>query len=119
MTATPRYLTDRVKQIARTRDLALVSMDDESRFGPMFHQLSFRRAIEGGLLSDYEVVIVGVADSSVGRSVHQADIVSLDGKVTDARTLASQIALAKAMRSRDLRRVISFHSRVSGAQTFA
>ena len=33
-------------------------------------------------------------------------------RVTDARTLAGQIALAKSMRKYNLRRVISFHSRV-------
>ena len=43
----------------------------------------------------------------------RGEFVTLDGeKVTDARTLAGQIALAKAMRKYDLRRVISFHSRV-------
>ena len=42
-----------------------------------------------------------------------------DGWETDARTLAAQIGLAKAMRKHKLRRVISFHSSVSKAERFA
>ena len=39
--------------------------------------------------------------------------------MTDARTLAGQIGLAKAMRRYDLHRTITFHSRVKRAQEFA
>ena len=47
-------------------------------------------------------------------------LVTRDGKkVTDARTLAGQIGLAKAMRKYDLHRAISFHSRVARAREFA
>ena len=46
--------------------------------------------------------------------------VTIDGTtVTDARTLAGQIGLVKAMRRYDLRRTISFHSRVSRAREFS
>jgi hypothetical protein len=44
----------------------------------------------------------------------------MDGtEVTDARTLAGQIGLAKAMRRYDLNRTITFHSRVKRAREFA
>ena len=39
--------------------------------------------------------------------------------MTDARTLAGQIGLAKAMRRYDLHRTITFHSRVKRAREFA
>ena len=45
------------------------------------------------------------------------EFVTPDGeKVTDARTLAGQIGLAKAMRKYDLHRIITFHSRVKRRQ---
>ena len=47
-------------------------------------------------------------------------LVTRDGTTIDnAATLAGQIGLAKAMRKYDLRRVISFHSRVKRAREFA
>ena len=41
-----------------------------------------------------------------------------DGMQTDARTLAAQIGLAKAMRQHDLRKIITFHSSVAKASRF-
>ena len=38
---------------------------------------------------------------------------------TDARTLAAKIGMLKAVKDYDLKRVISFHSRVAGAKQFS
>ena len=48
MTATPRYFTGRVKKAAEEADWEVASMDDETRFGPVLHRLSFADAIEPG-----------------------------------------------------------------------
>ena len=86
-------------------------------FGPVLHRLTFGEAIERDLLSDYQVVIVGVDDETYRAWAEHGEFVTPDGKrITDARTLAGQIALAKAMRKYDLRRMISFHSRVNAAR---
>jgi len=120
MTATPRYFTARVRRAAEGADLEVASMDDEVRFGPVFHRLSFGEAIERGLLSDYQVLIVGVDDIMCAAQAERAALVSAEGLgVTDARSLATQIGLAKAMHEYDLRRLVSFHNRVSAARTFA
>lgn len=120
MTATPRYFTGRVLKAAEEADYEVTSMDDESKFGPVFHRLTFGEAIERDLLTDYQVVVVGVDDDTYRKWAERGVFVTRDGKtVTDARTLAGQIGLAKAMRKYDLRRVISFHSRVSRARDFA
>jgi superfamily II DNA or RNA helicase len=120
MTATPRFFTGRVVQEAREAEFEVASMDDESHFGPVFHRLGFAEAIERELLTDYQVVVVGVDDATYLDWAQRGRFVTIDGtKVTDARTLAGQIGLAKAMRRYDLRRTISFHSRVSAARQFA
>ena len=95
-------------------------MDDEAKFGKVFHRLSFGEAIKRDLLTDYQVAIVGVDDATYREWAERGALVTRDGmKVTDARTLAGQIGLAKAMRKYDLRRIISFHSRVTRAREFA
>ena len=109
-----------MKRAAEGADLEVASMDDEERFGPVFHRLTFGQAIERELLTDYRVVIVGVDDATCAAQVERAALVRVDGLgVTDARSLASQIGLAKAMRQYDLRRLVTFHNRVSAARTFA
>lgn len=120
ITATPRYFTGRVLKAAQEADYEVASMDDESQFGPVFHRLTFGEAIERDLLTDYQVAVVGVDDDTYRKWAERGAFVTRDGtSVTDARTLAGQIGLAKAMNKYNLRRVISFHSKVSRARDFA
>jgi superfamily II DNA or RNA helicase len=120
MTATPRYPTGRVVRVAEDRDFDVASMDDEAVFGKVFHRLGFGEAIERDLLTDYQVVVVGVDDATYRDWVERGRFVTIDGtKVTDARALAAQIGLAEAMRRYDLHRTITFHSRVKRAREFA
>lgn len=58
MTATPRVYTDKAKQSATAQEVDLYSMDDEDIFGPRLYEMSFREAIDAGLLVDYEVILV-------------------------------------------------------------
>lgn len=119
MTATPRYYTGRVIKAAQESEMEVASMDDPAKFGELFYRLSFGEAIRRGLLTDYQVAIVGVDDATYREWAEKGVLVRRDDKTTDARTLASQIGLAKAMRKYDLHRVISFHSRVLRAKRFA
>lgn len=120
MTATPRYFTGRVRKAAQEADFEVASMDDEKKFGPVFHRLSFGEAIERELLTDYRVVIVGVDDATYRQWAEKGTLITRDGtRIDNAATLAGQIGMAKAMRKYDLRRVISFHSRVKSAREFA
>jgi hypothetical protein len=95
-------------------------MDDDDRFGSVFHRLSFGDAIKRDLLSDYRVLVIGVDDETYLNYAKNGLFVTRDGEeVTDARSLAAQIGLAKAIRKYDLRRVITFHSRVKAAKKFS
>ena len=119
-TATPRYFGKVIKDEANARDLAVVGMDNEAVFGPVIHKLTFGQAIEQELLTDYQVVIVGVDEPMVREWIENYEIVSTDpDSQTDARTLAAKIGLLKAVKDYDLKRVISFHSRVAGAKQFS
>jgi predicted helicase len=120
MTATPRYFTGRVVREAEEAVFEVASMDDEAAFGPVLYRLGFAEAIKGDLLTDYQVVVVGIDDATYRDWAQRGRFVTLDGtEVTDARTLAGQIGLATAMRRYDLHRTITFHSRVKRAREFA
>ncbi|MDE0667685.1 MAG: DEAD/DEAH box helicase family protein [bacterium] len=67
MTATPRLYTEAVKSKAAERNLAggdidVFSMDDEERYGPEFFGMGFAEAVEGGYLTDYQVVVIAIAE---------------------------------------------------------
>ncbi|MFM8856316.1 MAG: Helicase associated domain protein, partial [Actinomycetota bacterium] len=116
----PRYFTGRVLREAKQADYEVASMDDHTKFGEVFHRLSFAEAIDRDLLTDYQVAIIGVDDATYRDWAERGTLVTLDGKKnTDARSLAGQIGLAKAMKKFDLHRMITFHSRVKAAREFA
>ncbi|WP_310773404.1 DEAD/DEAH box helicase [Mycobacterium sp. Z3061] len=119
MTATPRYFTGRVLKAAQEADLEVASMDNQGKFGTVFHRLTFSAAIGRELLTDYQVAVVGVDNATYKEWAERGALVTRDRKVTDARALAGQIGLAKAMRKYNLHRTISFHSRVARAREFA
>ena len=119
-TATPRYFTKQVREKAKDQDHELASMDDERQFGPVFHQLNFAEAIKAGFLTDYQVVVIGVTDQEAQKLAEEAALVKTkDGVEIDARTLAVQIGLAKAMRKYALKKIISFHQTVDKAKNFS
>ena len=119
-TATPRYFGKSIQSIAEGRGIEVVGMNDESIFGPVVHQLTFGEAIQRDLLTDYQVVVVGVDNSMVKSLIDERELLALSNeKHTDAESLAAKIGLIKACKDYDLQRIISFHSRVKGAKEFS
>ncbi|MEH1124752.1 DEAD/DEAH box helicase [Micromonospora sp. CPCC 206061] len=109
MTATPRIVTGKGPTI---------SMDDEKVFGPVVHRLTFAKAIQLGLLADYRLVAAIVTDAELA-ALTEREVLTLDGRPVPARMLAAQIALARAVGDYDLRRLITYHSRIAAATRFA
>ncbi len=119
-TATPRTYSSNVKKAADERGIDVVGMDDESVFGKVLYSLPFGEAIKRGLLTDYQVVIIGVDNPTIAAWIENREIVKTEsGMEIDAESLAAQIGLLKAYKDYDLRRVISFHSRVNRAEQFS
>ena len=71
MTATPRIFSDAVKDKAEQHSAELVSMDDELRYGPEFHNLSFGDAVERGLLTDYKVLVLTIDETVIAAPMQQ------------------------------------------------
>jgi predicted helicase len=120
-TATPRVYKTSSKKKAEELGVEVVDMSDEKIFGLRFHTLTFSDAIKRNLLTDYRVVIIGVDDERIKETwIEKRRIVATDtGLLTDARWLATQIGLLKAIKDWNLHRIISFHSRVKKAKEFS
>ena len=118
-TATPRTYSSTVHKAAEARGVEVVGMDNAALFGNMLYSLPFGKAIERKLLTDYRVVIIGVDDATIAEWIDRRELVSTGtGIETDSESLAAQIGLLKAMKDYDLKRIISFHSRVNRAEDF-
>lgn len=119
-TATPRTYSSTVHKAAEDRGVEVVGMDNAALFGEVLHALPFGQAIERKLLTDYRVVIIGVDDPTIAQWIANRELVSTGtGIETDSESLAAQIGLLKAVKDYDLKRIISFHSRVKRAEAFA
>ena len=126
MTATPRIYSTEVKTRSKNQGFEIISMDDDEKFGPLFYQLPFSQAIDKDLLCDYEVVIPLMSHAQYRKYAEEGTFVQGEGigeeisdHGNDARTLASQILIAKTMKQYHLQRTISYHSRTADAKKFA
>jgi superfamily II DNA or RNA helicase len=111
MTATPRVMT--------SERFEVTSMDDEAAFGPEAYRLTFGEAISLGLLADYRVAVIVMADAEMAALAASRRVLSASGLPVTGRMLAAQVALLKACAEHDLRRVITYHARVAAAHRFA
>ena len=119
LTATPRVFSSATKASSESLGYELVSMDNSEIFGRTFFRFSFGQAIEAQMLTDYRVVVLGVDERQIEDLIKERALVSLEDEATDALSLATHVALELAMKRWGLRRVISFHSRISRARQFA
>ena len=118
-TATPRTYTTSIKKQAEDRGVEVVGMDDEALFGKVLYSLPFGEAIRKELLTDYRIVIIGVDSPMIAEWIKNRELIKTDtGIENDAESMAAQIGLIKAIKDYDLKRIISFHNRVSRAESF-
>jgi superfamily II DNA or RNA helicase len=119
-TATPRVYKTSLKKAAEALGVEVIDMNDEKSFGKRFHTFGFGEAIKLGWLTDYRVLIVGVDNERIKEWIENRRLVATDtGLATDARSLAGQIGLLKAIKDWKLQRLISFHGRVKRAKEFS
>jgi predicted helicase len=110
MTATERFY-------AGSKD-DIISMDDTDIYGDTFAQMSFKEAIEMELLTDYKVITIDVKKSEIAEFIKDNNLVQLNDKwkkETEARSLASMLALRKAMKLFPIKNAVSFHSSIDKA----
>jgi hypothetical protein len=110
MTATERFYLG--------SDDSIISMNNTSIYGEVFTQMSFKEAIELNLLTDYKVITIEVGKSEISDFNKQNNLVQLNDKwkkETEARSLASMLALRKAMEQFPIKNAVSFHSSIDKA----
>ncbi|MFJ2590347.1 Helicase associated domain protein [Streptomyces sp. NPDC087538] len=96
----------------------IASMDPESRvFGPVAYKLTLSQAVSRGLVAPYQVVCVGISDPEFHQLREEAGYGS--DAARGARLAALQTGIVTAAAQENLRKVLTFHSRVSEAEAMA
>lgn len=121
MTATPRVYSDAI--LARTGKI-VYSMDDEAKYGPVFHRLTFAEAVRQGILSDFRVKIAIVPADTVDEQFQQSIAGKGRAMPLDERTLLAAVWHGlnypdDGKKPRLLHRVIAFANRIDRSMMFA
>lgn len=100
----------------------VLSMDDPDMYGDTFEQMTFKEAIESDILSDYKIITLFISDDEVKNLIDDNVLVKPKGSKwnyeTEARTLASLIALRKAIKKYNINHSVTFHSSIAKANAF-
>lgn len=125
MTATERIVKARIKDAAEDINRVVFSMDDESRYGKTLHRLSFGGAIGQGIVSDYRIVFAGISMSELNSLIKNNQYVIPEGasikesQVDLAQSIYRRALLKRCFTELEIKKVISFHNKVSEAKLFA
>jgi predicted helicase len=107
MTATPR-----VWEAEGEQPRLVASMDEDSPvFGPVAYKLKLSEAIRRGIVAPYQAVCVDIRDPDLYAAL--AEETAGSDRVRGARLAALQTGLLTAAARERMRRILTFHSRVS------
>lgn len=114
LTATPRILASPTPQRGKDgRELELCSMSRDSQtFGPWLAEFGLSEAVERGVLAAFEIDVLEIEDPDYS--------VGLSDEARRGRRLALlQAALLEHASARNIKTMMTFHSRVEEAEAFA
>ena len=108
LTATPR--------VHSGNDIA--SMDDEKLYGKRVYQISVAEAVALGILSEYEVAVIGVEDSELATAIAALERHGDSEINMSYNNIATVVALSKAARDHNLQSVIAFFNSIPASKAF-
>lgn len=118
MTATEKIYGEKAMKQARMDDYVISSMDDESVYGPEFGHISFARAVDEGLLTDYKVIALTVSEEAVSQA-YQMAMSGEEDKDFDIPEAAKIIGLWKGLVNQGLSSGKPLHNAVAFCNTIA
>ena len=129
LTGTPRVFAERSPAafdtdgdagVAPSSTAAARSMHDVHLFGPVVYRLSFRQAVDAGLIVDLKVLLVNVSATYAQLCERTPELsVAVAERSVPLERAELTVAVADAMHERDLSKAFSFHSTIAEARAFA
>lgn len=122
MTATERLVRPNLSKQLQDNGRTVFSMNDRSQYGEVFHRLTFGEAISKKIISDYRIVFSGISKDNLRQLLKQNRIVTTDSTLPDPESiehLYKRKILERVLQDYDVRKAITFHSKISEAKKFA
>ena len=113
MTATPKAISKNLKTRleSKKQNFEYFEMNDHDIYGSEFYSMSFKNAIEKGILTDYKIITVGITDSEIRNIIDEAG-------ENEVENIAHNIALDKTMRALKVNHALTFHSSIKNSKGF-
>lgn len=106
MTATPRVLNASNSET----DQFAYCMDNPQIFGPEFHRMNFREAINQGILVDYKIIAVHLTDEIIKK---------IDIEDKDSSQLLHNHSLKTFLEKYNAHHIVTYHSSIKRAKEFS
>lgn len=116
-----RLFMTATERIVKGAEDEILSMDDDKVYGKVFYKLSFKKAIEDGIITDYKIVTVLVNDTEIQDLIKKNKYVTDHGKKVDeaeSQMLTTAIALKKAIKEYNINHTVSFHKSINASKEF-
>ena len=117
LTATPRHY--KLNKRDKDGDFQVVSMSDETVYGKVSYRLPFSAAVAAGIIVPYKVIISVSLNKEVDAELLRRGSTRVRRDEIQAKWVANQIALKRAIEKTGASKIITFHSRVNLADEFA
>jgi predicted helicase len=117
LTATPRHY--KLNKRDKDGDFQVVSMSDEAIYGKVSYRLPFSAAVAAGIIVPYKVIISVSLNKEVDAELLRRGSTRVRRDEIQAKWVANQIALKRAIEKTGASKIITFHSRVNLAEEFA
>ena len=116
-----RIFMTATERVIRRKSDDIISMNKEEFYGKIFHQLSFKKAIENKIISDYDILTFRVNDQKTLDTIDKnkfLKIKKIKKNALTARDLAVSLSIRKSIKKNSINKVISFHGNVDKAEDF-
>lgn len=117
LTATPRHYDLRKRD--KDGDFITASMNDEKLYGKVSYRLSFSAAVSAKIIVPYKVIISVTLNKDLDDKLLRTGSTLIRKQQIQAKWVANQIALKRAIKKTSASKIITFHSRVKLAEEFA
>ena len=114
-----RVFLTATERIYRGENRNVASMDDPETYGKNLFYMSFKRAIELGIICDYRISTVGIKKREIRKFFKQNKlhtIVGEDNFEALSRDLGTCIAINKLARKVNLKKIVTFHRSIKLAE---
>jgi len=118
LTATPRH-TEITGPDADRSETVVYSMDNPDLYGRVVYTLTYREAVDSGIILPFRVVIAVVTHNEVAAAIgRDLRVDHPDNPQVSARQIAQWVALGKTMQEFKLKKAFTFHETVQAAKSF-